>query len=994
MKMKASTVLFATVVVFTVEVFGESREGSTDCGDQQPPCKVLESPPKSVFKIGECLVSTLPTKRVKFLLNSEKIRNESVIDISVILKKLKINQDVLLIVQLLCSTPLHLFFKNSQNTTKKYPMLYLKFQGHCNVSAGDISRWGSATDFRGLHMLENSTWLEEMNNSSYKGLKNISTLVFHKAKPLKFPNIFTKYVWPKMAEVSFSDLQLTSIPPELNATMPLLQSLNVSHNKFTKPPNFPWSNSTLHLPKGLKRTLTGNHHCQFGTIVHPKIYRRFLDLSFNNIEDLSTYEFRGLLNKLTLEGNGLKEIGKYCFCGLREIHEIDLSNNKINNLPSELFDGLDDILQLKLDYNNLSVIPEELFESQIKIKRIDLDHNKLSHIPEDLFSNLKTVEVLHLEHNQITEIDDEAFPTESSSLQRIYLQNNKINRIPKSLFQQGQANYIDLSSNLLTFQDLVDTLEELEPKTSISQEHKARSPHVEINFAHNNFTTININGFHKEKLEIFEDLLSFYRIDMTGNPLLCDGKILDLVRWIRHWMQKDPRVQKDEKFSTWKCAAPVELKGKPILSVDENQIKCLRNLTYCPKEYLCSVRGCALNGTVIVDCTARNLSSMPHNVRRGQTELHFQNNNIREIPPYPYLENVTALYLTHNKIERLNASTVERLQRINILFIDSNKLTALPRNMENLTFTALALHQNSFKCNCTTKWMKNWLRKSKTHIKDIDNVLCTCENTECKEIYSLPDEDFCKEVKSNGFKIHIHVVHLEDRTCKIIASVLGGFLFLTLVTLVVFRYRDAIKVFVFTRFNWYPFDRRDDSDPSKIYDAFVSYSGSDYKWVMDTLRVRLENHDPPFKLCIDQRDFEIGAPILENILNSINQSKRMIVVLSRNFAKSKFCLLEFRAAHQKVLEDGMNYLIIILFDDVDMAEVHDEIKLYMRTNTYLSVSNRWFWEKLVYALPQNRERIPDHQSDCTNSGLEHTTEMVLKNEAFEATGTTGKPLSL
>ena len=437
MKMKACTVLLATVVVFTVEVFGESREGSTDCGDQQPPCEVLESPPKSVFKIGECQVSTLPTKRVKCLLKREKIRNESVIDISVILKKLKINQDVLLIVQLLCSTPLHLFFKNSQNTTKKYPMLYLKFQGHCNVSAGNISRWRSATDFRGLHMLENSTWLE-----------------------------------------------------------------------------------------------------------------------------------------------------------------------------------------------------------------------------------------------------------------------------------------------------------------------------------------------------------------------------------------------------------------------------------------------------------------------------------------------------------------------------------------------------------------------------DIDNVLCTCENTECKEIYTLPDEEFSKGVKSNGFKIRIRVVHLEDRTFKIIASVLGGFLFLTLVTLVVFRYRDAIKVFVFTRFNWYPFDRRDDSDPSKIYDAFVSYSGSDYKWVMDTLQVRLENHDPPFKLCIDQRDFEIGAPILENILNGINQSKRMIVVLSRNFIKSKLCLLEFRAAHQKVLEDGMNYLIIILFDDVDMAEVHDEIKLYMRTNTYLSVSNRWFWEKLVYTLPQNRERIPDHQSDCTNSGLEHTTEMVLKNEAFEATGTTGEPLSL
>ena len=990
MKMKACTVLLATVVVFAVEVFGESGDGSAD-GNEEFTC-TLKLQPESVFKTGECPVSTLPTKRVKYLLKSEKIRDKCDIDISEILKKLETNHNVL-IVHLLCSIPLHLVFSNTQNARKKNTILYLQFQGQCIVSAEDISRWGSATDFRVLHMLGNTTWLEEMNDISYNGLKNINTLAFNKAKPLTFPKMFTKYVWPKMAEVSFSDLQLTSIPSELNAAMPLLQSLDVSHNKFTKPPNFPWSNSTLHLPRGLKRTLTGNHHYQYGSIVHPKIYRRCFNLSFNNIEDLSTYEFRGLLNKLTLEGNGLKGIGKHCFRGLREIHEIDLSKNKINNLPSELFWGLDDILHLKLGHNNLSVIPEKLFESQTKIKRIDLDHNKLSKIPKDLFSNLKSVEVLNLEHNQITKIDDEAFPTEPAcSLQEIYLQNNKIKRIPKSLFQQQQTNYIDLSSNLLTFEDLVDTLEELEPKKSNSHERKKRSSYAQmqerqINFAHNNFTTINVNGFDKKKLALFEEFLSVYKIDMTGNPLLCDGKILDLVRWIRHWMQKDPCVQKDEKFSTWKCAAPVELKDKPILSVDDNQIKCLRNLTYCPKECLCSVRGCSSNGIVIVDCNGRNLSAMPHKVPRGQTELHFQNNTIQEIPPYPYLENVTALYLTHNQIERLNASTVERLQRMKIMFIDSNNLTALPKNMENLTFTTLALHHNFFKCDCTTKWMKNWLRKPKTNIKDIDNVLCNSENTQWRDrqIYTLPDEEFCNSSTSREIEVHL------DRISTIIASILGGFLILTLV---VFRYRDTIKVFVFTRFNWHPFDRRDDSDPSKIYDAFVSYSGNDYKWVMDTLRVRLENHDPPFKLCIDQRDFEIGAPILENILNSINQSKRVIVVLSRNFAKSNLCLLEFRAAHQKVLEDRMNYLIIILFDDVDMAELHDEIKLYMRTNTYLSVSNRWFWEKLVYTLPQNRERIPDHQSYCTNSGLGHSTEMVFRNEAFEATGTTGEPLSL
>ena len=95
---------------------------------------------------------------------------------------------------------------------------------------------------------------------------------------------------------------------------------------------------------------------------------------------------------------------------------------------------------------------------------------------------------------------------------------------------------------------------------------------------------------------------------------------------------------------------------------------------------------------------------------------------------------------------------------------------------------------------------------------------------------------------------------------------------------------------------------------------------------------------------------------MENILKSVNESKRMLIVLSPSFARSEWCLLKFRAAHRKVIEDRMNYLIIILLDDVNMAELDEEIKLYMRTNTYVSYSDKWFWQKLFYAMPQQAER--------------------------------------
>lgn len=109
------------------------------------------------------------------------------------------------------------------------------------------------------------------------------------------------------------------------------------------------------------------------------------------------------------------------------------------------------------------------------------------------------------------------------------------------------------------------------------------------------------------------------------------------------------------------------------------------------------------------------------------------------------------------------------------------------------------------------------------------------------------------------------------------------------------------------------------------------------------------------------------------------------MVLSRNFLKSEWCLLEFRAAHRKVLEDRMNYLIIILFDGINMDELDDEMKLYMRTNTYLSVSNKWFWEKLYYAMPQSTDRqfrATDLSSISWNAGMQYSTETVFKNEAY------------
>lgn len=284
-----------------------------------------------------------------------------------------------------------------------------------------------------------------------------------------------------------------------------------------------------------------------------------------------------------------------------------------------------------------------------------------------------------------------------------------------------------------------------------------------------------------------------------------------------------------------------------------------------------------------------------------------------------------------------------------------------------MNFTELALDQNLFKCDCTTKWMKQWLLNNRDHVRNIGKVLCNSGNTFGQAIYNLPNNNFICYMTTE------RPISEEENEFPetIVASFLGGLL-LTILILValLYKYHREVKVFMFTHFNWHPFDRIDDSDPSKIYDALLSYSKDDLPWVVDTLLKSLETQDPPYKVCFHHRDFLVEAAIEEDILKSVDQSKRMLMVLSPSFARSQWCLLEFRAAHRIVLEDRMNYLIIILFDDVDVAELDDEIKLYMRSNTYVGISDKWFWQKLFYAMPQrNQARVSmenGNQSKATN----------------------------
>ncbi|XP_072042554.1 toll-like receptor 2 type-2 [Amphiura filiformis] len=113
------------------------------------------------------------------------------------------------------------------------------------------------------------------------------------------------------------------------------------------------------------------------------------------------------------------------------------------------------------------------------------------------------------------------------------------------------------------------------------------------------------------------------------------------------------------------------------------------------------------------------------------------------------------------------------------------------------------------------------------------------------------------------------------------------------------------------------------------YDAYVSYdenSAFDENWVLNDLRRNLEEGPEPFQLCIKARDFIPGHVIVEAISESIQNSRRTILVLTPRFVESEWCYFEMQMARMRLFHENRDVLILVLFEEIP----DDQLTLSLR----------------------------------------------------------------
>ncbi|XP_026221842.1 uncharacterized protein LOC113166096 isoform X4 [Anabas testudineus] len=126
----------------------------------------------------------------------------------------------------------------------------------------------------------------------------------------------------------------------------------------------------------------------------------------------------------------------------------------------------------------------------------------------------------------------------------------------------------------------------------------------------------------------------------------------------------------------------------------------------------------------------------------------------------------------------------------------------------------------------------------------------------------------------------------------------------------------------------------------ECYHVFISYSSTDYRWTHSLIN-QLESCS--LQVCYHERDFTPGRTVLENMSDCIQHSQKVLLVLSPEFVRSRWCLLE---ANMSLFRDCLERKPIVPV----LLDPGVSVPLHLCHLTYLEASDPDFKNKLLKVL--------------------------------------------
>ncbi|XP_016043089.1 toll-like receptor 4 [Erinaceus europaeus] len=314
------------------------------------------------------------------------------------------------------------------------------------------------------------------------------------------------------------------------------------------------------------------------------------------------------------------------------------------------------------------------------------------------------------------------------------------------------------------------------------------------------------------------------------------------------------------------------------------------------------------------------------------------------------------LNMSHNNFMLLDTLPYKLLYSLQVLDYSFNHIVASKgQELQHLpNIVSLNLTRNEFACSCEHQSFLQWVKDQQQLFVEVENMLCTTP----LYMQGMP------------------LLSFRNTTCGMSKTAIGVSVFMVLmVSVVVFLiYKFYFHLMLLAGCKKY-------HRGGSTYDAFVIYSSQDEDWVRNELVKNLEEGVPRFQLCLHYRDFIPGVAIAANIIQEgFHKSRKVIVVVSRHFIQSRWCIFEYEIAQTWQFLSSRAGIIFIILQKIEKSLLRQQVELYrlLNRNTYLewednALGRHIFWRRLKKALLDGKPWNPEETEDSENNHQEATT---------------------